>query len=130
LQLLELVTSLVSPKSKAKIGVTGMLIKSILVLELPKLICMDSDIEDTLLAILMTRASGGKKFSKLDVKRVYFGNWLRDYSQAVDVYCLSKTSPLDHNADHLLGRNCKNGQRRGYPLAPLDPWISQLRLWY
>ncbi|KAE9978911.1 hypothetical protein BLS_000185 [Venturia inaequalis] len=43
------------------------------------------DIEDTLLAILMTRARGGKKFSKLDVKRVYFGNWLRDYSQAVDV---------------------------------------------
>ena len=28
---------------------------------------------------------GGKKFSKMDVKRVYFGNWLRDYSQAVDV---------------------------------------------
>ena len=28
---------------------------------------------------------GGKKFSKLDVKRTYFGNWLRDYSQAVDV---------------------------------------------
>ncbi|KAL9597542.1 MAG: hypothetical protein Q9179_004229 [Wetmoreana sp. 5 TL-2023] len=33
----------------------------------------------------MSRAAGGKKFSKLDVKRVYFGNWLRDYSQAVDV---------------------------------------------
>jgi hypothetical protein len=32
----------------------------------------------------MSRASN-KKFSKLDVKRVYFGNWLRDYSQAVDV---------------------------------------------
>jgi hypothetical protein len=29
--------------------------------------------------------NGGKKFSKLDVSRVYFGNWLRDYSQAVDV---------------------------------------------
>lgn len=43
------------------------------------------DIEDTLLNILMSRAAGGKKFSKLDVKRVYFGNWLRDYSQAVDV---------------------------------------------
>lgn len=43
------------------------------------------DIEDTLLTLLMTRASGGKKFSKMDVKRVYFGNWLRDYSQAVDV---------------------------------------------
>ncbi|MCJ1442822.1 MAG: hypothetical protein MMC23_003319 [Stictis urceolatum] len=33
----------------------------------------------------MARVAGGKKFSKLDVKRVYFGNWLRDYSQAVDV---------------------------------------------
>ena len=33
----------------------------------------------------MSRAAGGKKFSKLDVKRVYFGNWLRDYSQAIDV---------------------------------------------
>ncbi|CAK3932917.1 Hypothetical predicted protein [Lecanosticta acicola] len=43
------------------------------------------DIEDTLLTILTARAFGGKKFSKLDVKRTYFGNWLRDYSQAVDV---------------------------------------------
>lgn len=43
------------------------------------------DIEDTLLTLLISRAAGGKKFSKLDVKRVYFGNWLRDYSQAVDV---------------------------------------------
>lgn len=42
------------------------------------------DIEDTLLTLLMTKF-GSKKFSKLDVKRVYFGNWLRDYSQAVDV---------------------------------------------
>ncbi|EME46452.1 hypothetical protein DOTSEDRAFT_70448 [Dothistroma septosporum NZE10] len=42
------------------------------------------DIEDTLLTLLTARAIGGK-FSKLDVKRVYFGNWLRDYSQAVDV---------------------------------------------
>ena len=43
------------------------------------------DIEDTLLNILMSHAAGGKRFSKLDVKRVYFGNWLRDYSQAIDV---------------------------------------------
>lgn len=43
------------------------------------------DIEDTLLTLLTARAYGGKKFSKLDVKRVYFGNWLRDYSQAIDV---------------------------------------------
>ncbi|KAJ5951772.1 Heterokaryon incompatibility Het-C [Penicillium vulpinum] len=43
------------------------------------------DIEDTLLTLYMARVAGGKKFGKLDVKRVYFGNWLRDYSQAVDV---------------------------------------------
>ena len=43
------------------------------------------DIEDTLLTLMLARSAGGKKFSKLDVKRVYFGNWLRDYSQAVDV---------------------------------------------
>ncbi|USP79078.1 hypothetical protein yc1106_06352 [Curvularia clavata] len=42
------------------------------------------DIEDTLLTLLISGHTG-KKFSKMDVKRVYFGNWLRDYSQAVDV---------------------------------------------
>ncbi|EPS35565.1 hypothetical protein H072_11066 [Dactylellina haptotyla CBS 200.50] len=43
------------------------------------------DIEDTLLTIVLARAMGGKKFDKLAVSRVYFGNWLRDYSQAIDV---------------------------------------------
>ncbi|KAF3384330.1 hypothetical protein F1880_001995 [Penicillium rolfsii] len=43
------------------------------------------DIEDALLSLFLARVAGGRKFSKLDVKRVYFGNWLRDYSQAVDV---------------------------------------------
>ncbi|CZT03050.1 related to Het-c protein [Rhynchosporium agropyri] len=43
------------------------------------------DIEDTLLTLLMSRAAGGKKFDKISVARVYFGNWLRDYSQAIDV---------------------------------------------
>ncbi|KAJ5734787.1 hypothetical protein N7533_013190 [Penicillium manginii] len=43
------------------------------------------DIEDTLLSLVLARVAGGRKFGKLDVKRVYFGNWLRDYSQAVDV---------------------------------------------
>ena len=50
------------------------------------------DIEDTLLTLLMSRAAGGKKFSKMDVKRVYFGNWLRDYSQAVDVGTVKSVS--------------------------------------
>ncbi|KAK3693671.1 heterokaryon incompatibility protein Het-C-domain-containing protein [Podospora appendiculata] len=43
------------------------------------------DLEDTLLTILMARTVGGKKFDKIMVSRVYFGNWLRDYSQAIDV---------------------------------------------
>ncbi|KAH8166281.1 hypothetical protein CIB48_g1964 [Xylaria polymorpha] len=43
------------------------------------------DIEDTLLNIVMANAVGGKKFNKIMVSRVYFGNWLRDYSQAIDV---------------------------------------------
>ncbi|KAG9105406.1 hypothetical protein FRC07_009308, partial [Ceratobasidium sp. 392] len=36
--------------------------------------------------------NGGKgdRFTSLDVKRVYFGNWLRDYSQAMDIAGLSK----------------------------------------
>ncbi|KAE9406188.1 Het-C-domain-containing protein [Gymnopus androsaceus JB14] len=33
---------------------------------------------------------GGSKFNGLDIKRVYFGNWLRDYSQAVDIAGLKK----------------------------------------
>ncbi len=37
------------------------------------------DIEDTLLTLVMSRAAGGKKFDKMNVARVYFGNWLRDY---------------------------------------------------
>jgi hypothetical protein len=29
----------------------------------------------------MSRAAGGKKFDKMNVARVYFGNWLRDYCE-------------------------------------------------
>ncbi|KAF8320481.1 heterokaryon incompatibility Het-C, partial [Clavulina sp. PMI_390] len=55
------------------------------------------DIEDVL-ATLAKKAGGGGllsfggggKFGGLDIKRVYFGNWLRDYSQAVDIAGLKK----------------------------------------
>jgi hypothetical protein len=48
------------------------------------------DIEDTLLKLFMARAAGGKKFSKMNVARVYFGNWLRDYCELIISYmCLS-----------------------------------------
>lgn len=43
------------------------------------------DIEDTLLQLYMASSMGGKKFDSMTIKRIYFGNWLRDYSQAIDV---------------------------------------------
>lgn len=53
------------------------------------------DIEDAL-AELIKKSGGflnrGAKWGSLDVKRVYFGNWLRDYSQAMDIAGLSKLS--------------------------------------
>ncbi|KAF8921834.1 heterokaryon incompatibility protein Het-C-domain-containing protein [Mucidula mucida] len=41
---------------------------------------------------VLKTASGGSKFSKSDIKKVYFGNWLRDYSQCMDIAGLSKLS--------------------------------------
>lgn len=40
------------------------------------------DIEDMLKTVACLR---GHKWTSMMIKRVYFGNWLRDYSQAVDV---------------------------------------------
>ncbi|KAL2155549.1 hypothetical protein VTH82DRAFT_291 [Thermothelomyces myriococcoides] len=40
------------------------------------------DIEDMLKTVAFLY---GKKWSSMMIRRVYFGNWLRDYSQAVDV---------------------------------------------
>ncbi|KAJ1311238.1 hypothetical protein OPQ81_009738 [Rhizoctonia solani] len=57
------------------------------------------DIEDTLAELAkgagkglmgIGALGGAKKFSGLDIKRVYFGNWLRDYSQAMDIAGLKK----------------------------------------
>jgi len=45
------------------------------------------DIEET--ALKTIRALGGHKWTSMMIKRVYFGNWLRDYSQAVDVGTLT-----------------------------------------
>ncbi|CCG81634.1 HET-C domain protein HetC [Taphrina deformans PYCC 5710] len=52
------------------------------------------------LSSLNPLSSAGKKFNAMAVKRVYFGNWLRDYSQAVDVGTLSKG--LDPKTIRLL----------------------------
>ena len=40
------------------------------------------DIEDMIKTVAFLK---GKKWTSMMVKRVYFGNWLRDYSQAMDV---------------------------------------------
>ncbi|KAG0648956.1 hypothetical protein D0Z07_4802 [Hyphodiscus hymeniophilus] len=47
------------------------------------------DIEDMLKTVAFIR---GHKWTTMMVKRVYFGNWLRDYSQAVDVGSLKGVS--------------------------------------
>lgn len=48
------------------------------------------DIDDVLAQIVISHRGGkSRKFDGLDIKRVYFGNWLRDFSQAVDVGTLS-----------------------------------------
>lgn len=47
------------------------------------------DIEDVLALVpvsFLTRYG----FTKLDILRVYFGNWLRDYSQVIEIMPLSK----------------------------------------
>ncbi|KAI9511719.1 heterokaryon incompatibility protein Het-C-domain-containing protein [Russula earlei] len=41
---------------------------------------------------VLASGAGGSKFDKSDVKKVYFGNWLRDHSQALDIGGLSKLS--------------------------------------
>ena len=43
---------------------------------------LSADIEDMLKTIAFIK---GHKWTTMMVKRTYFGNWLRDYSQAVDV---------------------------------------------
>ena len=48
-----------------------------------------SDIEDMLSTIAFLN---GKKWTTMLIKRTYFGNWLRDYSQAVDVGSLKGTN--------------------------------------
>ena len=48
------------------------------------------DIEDTLKLIAFLK---GKKWTSMMIKRVYFGNWLRDYSQAVDVGTVKSIQP-------------------------------------
>ncbi|ORY76025.1 heterokaryon incompatibility protein Het-C-domain-containing protein [Protomyces lactucae-debilis] len=70
------------------------------------------DIEDILLTLIMYPTSGAAgflsklnplknhKFNAMAVKRVYFGNFLRDYSQAIDVGTLSKG--LDAKTIRLL----------------------------
>jgi Heterokaryon incompatibility protein Het-C len=47
------------------------------------------DIEDTLKSLLALR---GAQWSAMNMRRVYFGNWLRDYSQALDVGTLTRVN--------------------------------------
>lgn len=46
------------------------------------LIISPVDIEDMLETVAFLY---GKKWTSMLIKRTYFGNWLRDYSQAIDI---------------------------------------------
>ncbi len=48
------------------------------------------DIEDVLKTVACLK---GHKWTSMMIKRVYFGNWLRDYSQAMDTGALKKAQP-------------------------------------
>jgi hypothetical protein len=48
------------------------------------------DIEDVLKTVSCIRHH---KWNSMMIKRVYFGNWLRDYSQAMDTGALKKAQP-------------------------------------
>ncbi|OLL25248.1 hypothetical protein NEOLI_000824 [Neolecta irregularis DAH-3] len=52
------------------------------------------DLGNALAELTMRHASGflsrSTKFSRLMIKQVYFGNWLRDYSQAIDIGTLGR----------------------------------------
>ncbi|GJJ14848.1 hypothetical protein Clacol_009116 [Clathrus columnatus] len=98
------------------------------------------DIEDTLEELLKKTSSAGggfalgsllskgSKFKGLDIKRVYFGNWLRDYSQAVDIAGLKKL-PLQTiiNLCMVLGFMIKHRfQAHGYATAEFE--VTEERL--
>ncbi|KAJ3185480.1 hypothetical protein HDU87_000102 [Geranomyces variabilis] len=54
------------------------------------------DIEDIIATLVLSQGAISllsKKFKKMDIKKIYFGNWLRDYSQAIDVGTLGKGMP-------------------------------------
>lgn len=57
------------------------------------------DVENTLSTLVMStrtwsksyfKLTRAKKFSNMAIKQVYFGNWLRDYSQSIDLAILTK----------------------------------------
>lgn len=61
------------------------------------------DIADLLLSLPISFKTR-YRFSPTDVSRVYFGNWMRDYSQLLDVSTLSKVpEPLLRAVVSILG---------------------------
>ncbi|CUS14189.1 unnamed protein product [Tuber aestivum] len=76
------------------------------------------DIEEALLELFLSQA-GSKKFDRLNVKRVYFGNWLRDYSQAVDVGGLKQ---LPKDAIRVLVSCCQLKLLMRIWLTDRDTW--------
>lgn len=63
----------------------------------------------------------GKKWTSMLIKRTYFGNWLRDYSQAVDVGSLKGV-----NAATIRILVCGPVARPGGPGTDSDSGLGSL----
>lgn len=73
------------------------------------------DIEDVL-ALLPVSFVTRYGFTKLDILRVYFGNWLRDYSQLIDITALSKMK--EPTLRVIVGLQCVD--KEGFRAVPDD----------
>lgn len=93
------------------------------------------DIEDVLKLVACIK---GHKWSSMMIKRVYFGNWLRDYSQAgmhLESY-LSTSKARPAHADKSRRSRCRHPEGRPswcYQSAGVDPvihglWICHWRI--
>ncbi|CEQ40366.1 SPOSA6832_01974, partial [Sporobolomyces salmonicolor] len=90
------------------------------------------DIEDVL-AELIKKSRGflgrGSAWGGLDIKRVYFGNWLRDYSQAMDIAGLTKLSKQTIiNLIMALGFLAHGYATGEFEVRPFFPCLSIFRL--
>lgn len=70
----------------------------------------------------------GKKWTSMLIKRVYFGNWLRDYSQAVDVGSLKGVNAATIRVLVCTTNPCKDGMETEHSrFGFFHSWLMAMR---